>query len=243
VATFSVAGKLRAKYDDYYDGTITEWRRLGAIGKADNIVALCREHPHATVLEVGFGDGAILRRLEGLGFGEAMHGLEISSSGLEAIRRDPVRLLVEARLFNGYDIPYADCAFDLAILSHVVEHVEHPRRLLNEVGRVAAHVFVEVPLEDGARLARDFEPNEEGHINFYSEKTIRLLLQTCGLQILSTAVTNPSLAMYRSQYGTKRLVRYLVKGAALKTVQAIAKWMFTYHCSLLCKTLPRVAIA
>ena len=85
MATFSVAGKLRAKYDDYYDGTITEWRRLGAIGKADNIVALCREHPHATVLEVGFGDGAILRRLEGLGFGEAMHGLEISSSGLEAM--------------------------------------------------------------------------------------------------------------------------------------------------------------
>jgi hypothetical protein len=43
-----------------------------------------------------------------------------------------MRNLAEARTYDGYRIPYGDKRFDLAVLSHVVEHLEHPRLLLYE---------------------------------------------------------------------------------------------------------------
>jgi protein-L-isoaspartate O-methyltransferase len=41
----------------------SEWRRLGAVDKAANVVALCEGRPHARVLEIGAGEGALLARL------------------------------------------------------------------------------------------------------------------------------------------------------------------------------------
>ena len=45
--------------------------------------------------------------------------------------------LVESKLFDGARVPYPDNSFDLAYMSHVVEHLEHPRQLIYEAARVA----------------------------------------------------------------------------------------------------------
>jgi hypothetical protein len=37
---------------------------------------------------------------------------------------------------SGYSIPYDGSALDLVILAHVVEHLEYPKTLLYEAGRV-----------------------------------------------------------------------------------------------------------
>ena len=66
---------------------------------------------------------------------------------MEAIRAKNIPGLFDCKVFDGYTIPYDDNAFDLVVLSHVVEHVEHPRKLLYEAKRVARYVFIEVPLE------------------------------------------------------------------------------------------------
>ena len=76
-------------------------------------------------------------------------------------------------MFDGYRTLYADNQFDLVLLSHVVEHVEHPRLLLYEAARVGKRLFVEVPLEDNVRLSDDFVFDHVGHINVYSRKTMR----------------------------------------------------------------------
>ena len=89
----------------------------------------------------------------------------------------------------------ADARFDLAVLSHVLEHAEHPRRLLAEASRVARVLFVEVPLEDTWRLARDFTPDAVGHINFYSMASLRRLVQSCGLEVLDERVVPPGRAI------------------------------------------------
>ncbi len=231
-----VTEQLRANYDSYYDDpSLAAWRRIGALDKADNVVALCANLPRRRVIEIGAGDGAVLQRLAELGFGEELYALEISSSAVAVLGRRGVPRLVESRQFDGYHIPYVDDAFDLAILSHVLEHVEHERQLLYEAARIARHVFVEVPLEDTGRKPRDFVLDKVGHINFYSPRTVRWLLQSCNLRILAEAVTNSSKASYLYQYGRTGLVQYLIKEVLLRVTPRLATRYFCYHGALVCK--------
>jgi SAM-dependent methyltransferase len=232
MADVRVHDHVRANYEHYYDGGATEWRRLGAIDKADNIVALCGSLPHASILEIGAGDGSVLNRLAELGFGEKLFAVEISPSGVEVIERRRIPRLVECRLFDGARIPYETDAFDLAVLSHVVEHVEHPRQLLYEAARVARHVFVEVPLEDISRRAADYRPDPVGHINFYSPRTIRWLLQSCDLRVLEQITTNPSKGTYVLDAGRKGALQYHVKQLLLNYAPGLAIKHFCYHESL-----------
>jgi SAM-dependent methyltransferase len=218
-----------------YDGE-SEWRRIGAVGKVENILSLCETHPHRTVLEIGAGEGSIAHRLGELEFAQELHALEISKSGVAAIAARQVPSLVECRLFDGYAIPYADERFDLAILSHVVEHVEHPRKLVYEAMRVAHHVFVEVPTEDTLRLPRNFIADDLGHINYFSPTTIRLLLQSCGLEVLAQRTTNPPKAAYVYRAGGRGVLSYLVKQTALGIAPAIATQLWTYHSALICRS-------
>lgn len=230
----SMSDKLKTNYEDFYEGE-SEWRRLGAVDKANNIISLCSSYPHRMILEIGAGEGAILQRLADLGFGEALYGLEISASGVKAISQRSIKALIECRLFDGYTIPYEDKKFDLAILSHVVEHLEYPRRLLYEASRVAHFVFVEVPLEDNLRLKKDFVFDHVGHINFYSSKTIRQLLQSCDLEVLSQVVRHASFPLYQYQYGSKAWLRYLPKKFLLRLAPQLAPYLWTYHSALVCR--------
>jgi ubiquinone/menaquinone biosynthesis C-methylase UbiE len=222
------------KFYDEYDNRKSDWRRLSAIDKANNIIALCSRYLHKTILEIGSGEGSILKKLSDLNFAETLYSIEISERAIETIHQRKIKSLVECKLFDGYNIPYDDNKFDLAILSHVVEHLEYPRKILYEAARVANYVFIEVPLEDNKRLKKEFISNETGHINFYSPRTIRKLIQTCDLTVLAQRVTHPSYRIYNFQYGKKGVIRYLIKELALRLMPGAATNFWTYHCPLLC---------
>src|SRR4030088_2212695 len=155
--SFSVDKALAENYAEYYEDDVnfTEWRRLGGIDKCANVVRLCAGLTHSNILEIGCGDGAILERLAFLGFGDRFTGLEISTSAVRKVREKNIPNC-QVRLFDGYELSFPDKMFDVAILSHVLEHGEYPRRLVQDAARVAKTVFVEVPLEDNWRMPRDF---------------------------------------------------------------------------------------
>jgi SAM-dependent methyltransferase len=223
---------VRSAY--HYAGE-SEWCRIGAVDKADNVVRLCAGVSHASILDVGAGEGSILSRLAELDFGEAYTAIEVSETGVEAIRSRGLPSLGECRLFDGERIPYGDGSFDLAILSHVVEHLENPRKLIYEAKRVARHVFVEVPLEHNLRLPRDFVADDLGHINTYTATTIRHLLQSCGLEVLDEIVTNRSRASYGFHGERASGLKHGIKNLALRALPGLAAALWTYHCSLLCR--------
>ena len=230
-----VDNRLKETYDSYYQNDDPEWRRLGALEKVANIVALCERLPHRTVLEIGAGDGAILERLADIGFGERLFATEISASGVEAIRKRGIPRMAGCELFDGYQLPFGDGEFDLVVLSHVVEHVEHPRQLLREASRVGRYLFVEVPLEDMSRLRDDFKLDRVGHINFFSPRTIRWLVQSCGLRVMRQTTTNPSKATYTYHGGKRGLINYHIKQVLLAALPRLATRHFTYHGSLVCE--------
>jgi ubiquinone/menaquinone biosynthesis C-methylase UbiE len=233
MSELAVSTRIREIYSSTYEGEST-WRTLGAIDKVKNILDLCSPIPHGRILEIGSGEGAILKRLSDLKFGDELFSIEISESAVATIQSRAITGVRECRLFDGYHIPYDDRQFELAVLSHVVEHTEYPRMLLREAARVAKYVFVEVPLEDTIRLKPDFVFDSVGHINFYSWNTIRQLIQTCELRVLVQVTTNPSRAVYQFCSGGKGTLNYAIKEILLRASQKLATRLFTYHCSILC---------
>lgn len=239
ITSTAVAPGLRRHYDAYYASGASEWRRLGALAKAENVLALCAARPHASVLEIGAGEGALLARLAELGFGEELHAAEISGSGARAIRAREIPRLVSLVRFDGETLPYSDGRFDLAVLSHVLEHAEHPRRLLAEAARVANMLFVEVPLEDTWRLPRDFTADAVGHINFFSPASLRRFVQTCGFEVLAERVALPSRAAVAWRSGRRGEIAHALKRCLLRATPRLASRVFTYHGALVCRRLAK----
>jgi ubiquinone/menaquinone biosynthesis C-methylase UbiE len=232
--SLSVDKSLIRNYADYYDRDrgLSEWRRLGAVDKCSNILTLCSALEHDHIVEIGCGEGAILERLAQLGFGLSLTGLDISASAVSSTRQKNIPR-TNIQVFDGCEIPFGDIQFDLAILSHVLEHVEYPRKLIYEAARIAKNVFVEVPLEDNWRMPGNFVFDRVGHINFYSRKTIRQLVQSCGLEVKAERLSHSSRECYAYRKGAlKGGATYLAKQTALAIAPRMASRMLTYHFAL-----------
>ncbi len=177
---------LRQAYDDYYAPGDDAWRLLGARQKAQHILELTRGLHFNRVLEVGAGDGSVLHYLAAReDFCHELHAAEISQSGIEAIERRKLPRMAGVHKFDGQRLPFADQSFDLVILSHVLEHVEHPRLTLRELLRVAKFQFIEVPRDYKHGVdARVDHFLSYGHIDVYTPTRLRFLLLTENFEIL-----------------------------------------------------------
>jgi SAM-dependent methyltransferase len=230
--------RIKAIYEESYSSESREWRNLGALDKAANIIRACdaaRLPRRPRVVEIGCGDGAIAQELGNRGFFGSYLGFDLSRSGVAEAQGRGIRDAEFTQTVGGA-VPVADDSADLVVLSHVVEHLEHPRVLLYEARRIAPHVVVEVPLEHNARLPRDHVWDGVGHINKYTSTTIRQLVQTCDLDILVQFTTNPSKAVATFHADTpRRRAEWKLKEVGLRVAPRVARTLFTYHETLLAR--------
>ena len=118
-----------------------------------------------------------------------------------------------------------------------VEHLEDPRQLLKEAARVAKNLFVEVPCEDNWGAGNDWRWNPEGHINYYTPRSIRFLVQSCGLQVHKQRVADWAFATYIFENGwLKGLMKIAIKRAAM--LFPASDKVFTYNCTLVASRQP-----
>jgi SAM-dependent methyltransferase len=242
------SGALVRFYDDAYSRAGSEaalysrWRALGARGKADHVLGLCaraRLTPVST-LEVGCGDGALLCELHARGFGGTLSGVEITEAAVTIARaRAPIH---SVELYDGLHLQAADGAYELGILSHVLEHVPDPSALLAEVARACRAVVVEVPLEanwSARRRVKRAHAAEVGHLQRLSRAGARELVAQAGLTIRCELEDPLPLAVHRffADAPPARIAasaRWALRSGLHRLSPPLARRAFTVHYACLC---------
>ena len=87
--------------------------------------------------------------------------------------------------------------YDLVVCSNVLEHVSHPKDILLDVAsslKEETVLYLEIPCENlMIRNPESLEIYKEKkhwheHINFFSEKSLQLLIDSCGLEIVKNEI-------------------------------------------------------
>jgi SAM-dependent methyltransferase len=222
-----------------------DWRALGAKGKADHIVRLCRQagiHP-TKILDVGCGDGALLSELRHRRFGQTLEGVEITEA---AVRIAGDRAEIDSvRWYDGACLELPDGAFDLGIVSHVLEHVPDPAALLAEVGRACKAVVMEVPLEANMSARRESKrehAEEVGHLQRLDRGAAREIVGRAGMRVAGELEDALPLAAQRffaraPAQKAAATVKWGARTGLHLLAPPLARRLFTVHYACLC--LPR----
>lgn len=225
MAEQTVSDNVKHAYDEFYEKHDEAWRMLGAKYKAQHIIDVCKGYTFKEVLEVGAGDGSILKYLSDHHFAPEYNAVEISDSGVELIKKRNIPGVKSVQLFDGYHLPLADNSFDLIILSHVLEHVEHERLLLRELKRVANFCVIEVPRDYKAGVDKKIKHFlAYGHINVYTPTSLRYLLFTEGFEVVAdlTSMIEPEVTKFNTYINQKK-PKSLVTDLKISTEYAFKK--------------------
>jgi len=239
---------LVAFYDDAYSQQgeraqlYGRWRAIGAVGKADHVVELCRRAriDPASTLDVGCGDGALLGELHTRGFGGRLRGVEICAAAVEIAARRPEIEAVE--LYDGKYLPACGHDYDLGLVSHVLEHVPKPSALLSEVARVCKAVVLEVPLEhnlSASRVSKRGHAEEIGHLQRLSRASMRAIVARAGLRVVAE-LEDPLPRVVHAFFAdgprarAKAALKWATRGGLHRSAPALARRLFTLHYACLC---------
>ncbi len=143
--------------------------------------------PGAHVLEIGCATGelaAATRSALNIGYYQAIELSPAQAQAKDRVdrlhRRPLVDLLREPDPFGA--------AFDLVLISHVLEHLADPRQELTAIRQVlkpGGALFIEVPNRSG-NISLPIDDNR-AHIHFFNAASLTRLLAACGFEAISVA--------------------------------------------------------
>lgn len=150
-----------------------------------------------TLLDVGAADGLLSRRLGERGW--RVTGIECDPVAAQAGARYCQRMIV-ANLDRG--IPEVGGPFDVIVYGDVLEHLAEPLRVLTELNRSlapggvvvvsvpnVAHFVIRLSLLVGRFEYIDRGILDQGHLRFFTERSVRALVADAGLRIENFTAT------------------------------------------------------
>jgi SAM-dependent methyltransferase len=219
------------------------WRALGARAKAAHVEELCARaqlRPD-TLVEIGCGDGALLAELSARGVASVLDGFELSAPAAELAAARAIPGVRAITAYDGSHLPAGDGAYDLAVLSHVLEHVPDPVPLLAEAARVASWVVVEVPLEanrSAGRPAKRAQAQEIGHLHRFDRAAVLRLVAAAGLRPVTT-LADPLGRDHHAFFADSSRARaaagakWALRAGLHRTAPQAAERLFTVHFAVL----------
>ncbi len=230
--------------DALQDPEFLAWRDLGARRKADNIVRVCRGLNPVSVIEIGCGTGAVLRLLHAMNLAQQYFCMDLSPSAIAFAEASCPAFAGHAFAGRAEELAFPDGSFDVAILSHVIEHMENPLAAVREASRVARFIVVEVPTEKVAvnlirtKILGQPYPSiaGAGHVQFWSPSSIAAFLKAdAGLEIVARHQDLLD-EETKSSYGTKPILRRFLRACLAAPIYAR---LLTTHAIFLCRSQQR----
>jgi methionine biosynthesis protein MetW len=123
------------------DLTMAEAARTSGGARVDHVLVAGMIDPGSRVLDVGCGDGELLKLLETRGVDG--RGIELSREGVNECVAKGLAVIqgdADADLAD-----YPDDAFDYVVLSQTLQATRHPRLVLEHMLRIARHAVVSFP--------------------------------------------------------------------------------------------------
>ncbi len=246
--------ELKAFYERSYTSggdrgeLYADWRALSAVGKADHALALTPitlRSGEIRLLDIGCGDGALIVELARRQPAWRFAGVEIAEAAVE-LAADRCRD-ADVRCYDGEALPWDAGAFELAVLSHVLEHVPDPVSVLREAARVATWVIVEVPLEDNVsarRASKRAVADDVGHIQRFSRESLARVAAQAGMRV-SAGLVDPlgrDVHTFFARTPVERVrgtAKWLARTSVNSIAPAAAQRLFTVHYA--CRLEPAAA--
>jgi SAM-dependent methyltransferase len=182
----------RDHYNELYNADLeaeAQWLQYGAEEKVNSVEILLSTNgiqPYS-IVELGCGTGALISEMQRRKLAHEFTGVDSSARALDYLRSrsDGIRLIkadiTESDVLKGQ--------YGLLVSSHVLEHLEEPRKCLAAIQAMDwKHAVFEVPLEDlfagklKARI-RDRTRNLAGHVSFFTAASFERLLGQTGFKI------------------------------------------------------------
>jgi len=182
------------------DRTMEETARGPGGARVDHLVVAEMVRPGSRVLDVGCGDGELLRLLEMRGVDG--RGIELSREGVNECVAKGLAVIqgnADTDLAN-----YPDDAFDYVILSQTLQATQRPRAVLEHMLRIGSHAVVSFPnfghwkirlqiLFGGRMPATENLPHawyETPNIHFCTIKDFRDLCMVVGVRMEKAVALN-----------------------------------------------------
>lgn len=143
------------------------------------------------VLEIGCGDGSLLNNLRNLGW--EVEGVDFDPG---AVRTAIEHHQLNVRLGSVEEQGYLDSSFDAIVMSHVIEHIPDPVRLLAECARLlkpGGTVVISTPNLNSMGYQHfksswlSLDPPR--HLYLFNSQTLTNTVQKGGLEVTSTRTT------------------------------------------------------
>lgn len=205
----------------------------------DQALALLPAAQHRAI-DIGCGSGYLLSELKQRGVGGV--GLDFNQELVQFARS---HYGVDARVGQISDLLNVNLRFDLALLVHVLEHVEQPLELLRDINRLldpGGLLLIESPNVNRFGLRRslrrgdyDWHEYPPHHLTFWSDRALAAALHQAGFEVLHCRAhplgEEGQIQLFLKSLGwpgaarTAALIRPLARGLGLQgeTVLALAR--------------------
>lgn len=150
----------------------------------NKLIAFIDETQATKILDAGCGEGHLLRAILEKREKLNIEGFDYSADLVGKAQK--VNPTLNLSVNNIYDLPHEDNSYDLILCTQVLEHLEHPEKAINELGRITEkYCILSVPNEPYFRLAQFFRGkyiatfgNKPNHLNLWSARQFIQILKS-----------------------------------------------------------------
>lgn len=164
-------GSRQPGRDDY-------WRKMAAPRfRVDTTLRLLEDAPWSSLVDLGCGDGALLSAVAARFPGARLGGVDLSARQIEINRQRQPNIDWRVADLGVPAAPSAGPVFDVAVASEIIEHLEDPRRFLENAAAWAPRGRLILSTQSGPM--RETE-RRVGHRRHFSAEELRAVLEAAG---------------------------------------------------------------